>query len=230
MLLCPKEHGGIVIMTAEVKGVKMNAIGQRRGPSVHTFLSTCGTFGLEVPARFPNIKNIKDAPYATLSLLNLITKAQPRIDSLFIPLPFSRQVVLAAARPCRMSVAAASTLSSSHFPFAGRWCSQLPALVGSCCFYSLFVPLPFFRQVDMATWRHGDMKFGCSSVVGAILRVKSLTRYYIQTKEICNERILLSCSRTRVCIVHHRQSVFRHKKFWPRLFPRQCGNRLRNLG
>ena len=27
MRLCPKEHGGIIIMTAEVKGAKMNAIG-----------------------------------------------------------------------------------------------------------------------------------------------------------------------------------------------------------
>ena len=78
--LCPKEHGAIVIMTAVVDGVDMIAIGQRRGPSVHTFLSTCGTFELEIPARYPSIKDIRDAPYTTPALLNIITKAQPGID------------------------------------------------------------------------------------------------------------------------------------------------------
>ena len=80
--LCPKEHGAFIVMTAEVKGVKMYAFAQRRGPSVHTFLSTFGTFSLEVPARYPLIKDIRDAPYTTPSLCNIITKAQPGIDAI----------------------------------------------------------------------------------------------------------------------------------------------------
>ena len=92
-------------------------------------------------------------------------------------LPFPRQVVFAAARPCwwlllllslhptsllqaggvgsclPLLVAAASTLSSSHLPFLGRWCLQLPALVGGCCFYSLFIPPPLSRQVVFAAAR-----------------------------------------------------------------------------
>ena len=46
-----------------------------------------------------------------------------------------------------MLVAAASTLSSSHLPFLGRWRLQLPAPVGGCCFYSLFIPPPLSGQV-----------------------------------------------------------------------------------
>ena len=80
--LCPKEHGSFIVMSAEVKGVKMYAFAQRRGPAVHTFLSTFGTFSLEVPARYPLIKDIRDAPYTTPSLCNIITKAQPGIDAI----------------------------------------------------------------------------------------------------------------------------------------------------
>jgi hypothetical protein len=42
--LCPKEHGAIIVMKAEISTyVTLYAIGQRRGPAVHTFVSTCGS-------------------------------------------------------------------------------------------------------------------------------------------------------------------------------------------
>jgi len=60
--------------------VKLYAIAQCRGPAVHSFLTTFGTFKLEIPARFPKITNLADAPYTTPAVLNVITKAQPGID------------------------------------------------------------------------------------------------------------------------------------------------------
>ena len=68
--------------------------------------------------------------------------------SLFIPPPLSRQVVFTASCPCWWLL----LLLSLHptFRFLGRWCSQLPSLVGGCCFYSLFIPPPFPRQVVLA--------------------------------------------------------------------------------
>ena len=47
-------------------------------------------------------------------------------------------------------MAAASTLSSSHLPFPGRWCLQLAAPVGGCRFYYLLIPPPFPRRVMFA--------------------------------------------------------------------------------
>ena len=78
--MCGKEHGAVVVMSAEVKGVKLYAIGQRRGPSVHTFLSTCGTFIPEIPARFHRLLSVEHAPWTTPSILNTVTRAQPMID------------------------------------------------------------------------------------------------------------------------------------------------------
>ena len=84
--LCDKEHGSIIVMTASItaglegRTLKLFAIGQRRGPAVHTFLATFGTFNLEIPVRFPKITKLADAPYAMPSILNVITKAQPGID------------------------------------------------------------------------------------------------------------------------------------------------------
>ena len=80
--ICPKPHGSIVVMTAKINDLTLYAIGQRRGPSVHTFLSTFGTFIDEIPARFPNISNIKDAPWTTPGILNKVTQAQPGIDTI----------------------------------------------------------------------------------------------------------------------------------------------------
>ena len=78
--MCGKEHGAVVVMSAVVKGVKLYAIGQRRGPSVHTFLSTCGTFIPEIPARFHRLLSVEHAPWTTPSILNTVTRAQPMID------------------------------------------------------------------------------------------------------------------------------------------------------
>ena len=84
--LCAKEHGSILVMTASIttglegRTLKLFAIAQRRGPSVHSFLATFGTFNLEIPVRFPKITKLADAPYAMPSILNVITNAQPGID------------------------------------------------------------------------------------------------------------------------------------------------------
>ena len=78
--LCPKEHGSLVVMTANIDDLKLYAIGQRRGPAVHTFLTTFGTFQKEVPKRFKNIERTEDAPWTTFKILNTITAAQPGID------------------------------------------------------------------------------------------------------------------------------------------------------
>ena len=84
--LCAKEHGSILVMTASIttglegRTLKLFAIAQRRGPSVHSFLATFGTFNLEIPARFPKITKLADAPYAMPAILNVITNAQPGID------------------------------------------------------------------------------------------------------------------------------------------------------
>jgi hypothetical protein len=84
--LCAKEHGSILVMTASIttglegRTLKLFAIAQRRGPSVHSFLATFGTFNLEISARFPKITKLADAPYAMPSILNVITNAQPGID------------------------------------------------------------------------------------------------------------------------------------------------------
>jgi hypothetical protein len=59
----------------------MYAVAQRRGPAVHTFITTCGSFLEEVPARFPRITRVEDAPWTTPKILNTITKAQPMIDA-----------------------------------------------------------------------------------------------------------------------------------------------------
>ena len=84
--ICPKEHGSIVVMATSIAlpgdgtVLKLYAIAQRRGPSVHTFLSTCGTFKPEVPARFSNITKLSNAPWTTPAVLNIVTAAQPMID------------------------------------------------------------------------------------------------------------------------------------------------------
>ena len=80
--LCGKEHGSMILMTAVLDNIPLYAIGQRRGTAVHTFLSTCGTFEQEIPARFPHINDIRDAPWTTPSVLNIVTKAQPGIDAI----------------------------------------------------------------------------------------------------------------------------------------------------
>lgn len=64
----------------ERRNLTLYAIGQKRGPTVHTFISTFGMFTPEVPARFPNIKEVSAAPFTTPSILNVVTKAQPMID------------------------------------------------------------------------------------------------------------------------------------------------------
>ena len=78
--LCGKKHGDLVVMKATVEGVILYAIAQRRGPAVHTFLSTCGTFDLEIPSRYKHIISKIDAPWLTPSVLNTVTKAQPMVD------------------------------------------------------------------------------------------------------------------------------------------------------
>ena len=47
---------------------------------MHTFLTTCGSFNLEIPSRFNRTTNEDAAPWLTPSILNTITKAQPMID------------------------------------------------------------------------------------------------------------------------------------------------------
>ena len=78
--LCPKEHGSIVVMEGKIGTVDMYAWGQRRGPAVHTFLSTFGTFKMEVPSRYKN-KQTERAPWLTPEINNVITKAQPGVDA-----------------------------------------------------------------------------------------------------------------------------------------------------
>ena len=80
--LCPKEHGSIVVMTANIDGLTLYAFGQRRGPAVHTFLSTYGTFVKEIPHRYPKVTSLADAPWTTPSICNKITAAQPGIDAI----------------------------------------------------------------------------------------------------------------------------------------------------
>ena len=86
MRLCAKEHGSIVVLTTSIteglagRTLNLFAIAQRRGPAVHTFLATFGTFNLEIPARFPKITRLADAPYTTPAVLNIVTTAQPGID------------------------------------------------------------------------------------------------------------------------------------------------------
>ena len=79
--LCPKENHAVIVMTAKVGELEMYAIGQRRGPSVHTFLSTFGTFLKEIPLRFPKVTSMDNAPWVTPSILNKVTLAQPGIDA-----------------------------------------------------------------------------------------------------------------------------------------------------
>ena len=84
--LCPKEHGALVVMTAKIseglegRTVYLYAIAQRRGPAVHTFLTTCGSFAKAIPARFNKVTKVADAPWTTVKVLNKITQAQPGID------------------------------------------------------------------------------------------------------------------------------------------------------
>ena len=79
--LCPKEHGAIIVMQAKVEDITMYAIGQRRGPAVHTFLTTFGTFKKEIPHRFNKTHIFSEAPWTTPSILNVVTKMQPAIDA-----------------------------------------------------------------------------------------------------------------------------------------------------
>ena len=84
--LCPKEHGALVVMTATIteglggRTLYLYAIAQRRGPAVHTFLTTCGSFAKAIPARFNKVTKVADAPWTTVKVLNKITQAQPGID------------------------------------------------------------------------------------------------------------------------------------------------------
>ena len=80
--ICPKKHGSIVVMRTTLEGIELFAIGQRRGPSVHTFLSTFGTFVNEIPSRFKTMTNLTDAPWLTPAILNKVTLAQPAIDAI----------------------------------------------------------------------------------------------------------------------------------------------------
>ena len=83
--MCGKEHGSLVVMKATLKLpngelLVLYAIAQRRGPSVHTFLSTCGSFVEQIPSRFHKINTIADAPWTTPAVLNTVTAAQPMVD------------------------------------------------------------------------------------------------------------------------------------------------------
>jgi hypothetical protein len=84
--LCAKDHGSIVVMQAQIEDLTLYAIGQRRGPAVHTFLSTCGTFERVIPVRFKHMFNINECPWTTINILNKVTMAQPAIDT------FNRQL------------------------------------------------------------------------------------------------------------------------------------------
>ena len=82
-------HGGLGaqthqlrVMQAQIEDLTLYAIGQRRGPAVHTFLTTFGTFQKEVPKRFKHIHNLQDAPWTTVKILNTITTMQPGIDAI----------------------------------------------------------------------------------------------------------------------------------------------------
>ena len=80
--ICPKEHGSLVVMQAQIEDLNLYAIGQRRGPAVHTFLTTFGTFQKEVPKRFKHTHNLQDAPWTTVKILNTITTMQPGTDAI----------------------------------------------------------------------------------------------------------------------------------------------------
>ena len=84
--LCPKENHATIVMTATVDGVKLYAVGQRRGPAVHTFLTTFGTFNQEIPTRFKKCNSLSEAPWTTPSILNKVTQSQPMVDT------FNRQL------------------------------------------------------------------------------------------------------------------------------------------
>jgi hypothetical protein len=76
--LCPKEHGAIVLMTATITSISLNnltlyALAQRRGPAVHTFITTCGSFVQQIPARFPKVTKLEDAQWTTPSIWNTFT-------------------------------------------------------------------------------------------------------------------------------------------------------------
>jgi hypothetical protein len=66
--------------------LKLYAIGQRRGPKVHIFLSAFGSFVKEIPSRFKHVESFEAAPWTTVSILNKVTQAQPMIDA------FNRQL------------------------------------------------------------------------------------------------------------------------------------------
>jgi hypothetical protein len=55
----PIHHGGLCVMETTMilngEPETFYAVGQRRGPKVHTFLCTSGTFDLEIPRRFNKI-------------------------------------------------------------------------------------------------------------------------------------------------------------------------------
>lgn len=80
--LCPKQHGEYIVMSANLDGLELFAVGQRRGKAVHTFLTTFGTFLAEIPSRFHKVTSLKDAPWTTPSILNKVTEAQPAIDAI----------------------------------------------------------------------------------------------------------------------------------------------------
>lgn len=68
--LCGKEHGSVVVMRANMKlpngkTLTLYAIAQRKGPAVHTYLTTFGTFQPSIPSRFNHITRLSDAPWTT---------------------------------------------------------------------------------------------------------------------------------------------------------------------
>ena len=107
--MCAKEHGSIVVMQAEIEDRLMYAVGQRRGPSVHTFLTSFGTFIKEVPKRWPHITSIANAPWTTPSILNTVTEMQPAIDT------FNRQLFDLMGMQYTFKTRCFETRLSQHF-------------------------------------------------------------------------------------------------------------------
>ena len=118
--LCPSNHGGIIVMTAEVEGVEMFAIGQRRGPSVHTFLSTFGTFVEEVPSRYKQT-TLEEAPWKTVQILNKGTLGQPAVDA------WNRQVFDLLGLQYNFRTTCFETRFSQHFLLPATYVNTINA-------------------------------------------------------------------------------------------------------
>ena len=119
------------------------AIGQRRGPAVHTFLSTFGSFVQEIPCRFSNVQRLQDAPWTTPKVLNVVTLAQPMIDK------FNRTLFDQLGMHDTFVTRSFETRFSSHFCMPLTYVNAINALQ----YFNLLARTKHKKQLLLETWR-----------------------------------------------------------------------------